>query len=100
MFDTGAESNLIKARSLHPDTQILKKNKLHIISITGFVKSFDLVQVSLEHLLRMDVTSDNFPIFQKEILEIYFFEDNAPVQISDTMCSDCHKMAITIPCTR
>jgi len=101
MLDTGAEPNLIKARSVHPDTQILRKNKLHIVSITdGFAKSFGSVQVSLRHLLRMDITSDNFPIFQKEILETYFFKDNAPVQISDTMCRDCHKMAITIPCTR
>jgi len=34
MIDTGVEPNLIKTRNVHPDTQILKENKLHIVNVT------------------------------------------------------------------
>jgi len=48
MIDTGAESNIIKARSVHPDTQILREDKLHIVGVTdGFVELLGSVQVSL-----------------------------------------------------
>jgi len=47
MLDMGAEPNLIKARSIHPDMQILRENKLHIIDVTDFVKSLGSIQVSL-----------------------------------------------------
>jgi len=63
----GAETNLIKARSLHPNTQILREDKLHIVGATdGFVESHSSVQVSLmRHPLRMDVLLDNFLILQE-----------------------------------
>jgi len=36
------------SRSLHPDTQIFRKDKLHIVSVTdGFVELLSSVQVSL-----------------------------------------------------
>jgi len=48
MIDTGTELNLIKARNVHSDAQILKEDKLHIVDVTdGFVESLGSVQVSL-----------------------------------------------------
>jgi len=75
MIDTGTEPNLIKARNIHPGTQILREDKLHIIDvIDGFVESLGSIQVSLmRHPFRMDVVPDNFPIPQKGILGIDFF---------------------------
>jgi len=66
MIDTGAEPNLIKARNVHSDTQILREDKLHIMGVTDdFVESLGSIQVSLMgHPLRMDVP-DNFPIPQE-----------------------------------
>jgi len=76
MIVTGAEPNLIKARNVHPDAQILTKDKLHIVGITdSFVESLDLVQVSvMEHPLRMDVVPNNYPILQEGILETDFLK--------------------------
>jgi len=63
MLDMSAE--LIK--SAHPDRQILREDKLHIVGVTdGVVESLGLTQVSLMgHPLRMDVVPDNFPISQE-----------------------------------
>jgi len=83
MIDTGAEPNLIKTRNVHPDTQILSEDKLHIVGVTdGFVESLGSIQVSLmEHPLRMDVVPDNFPILQEGILGTDFLKDNASTLI-------------------
>jgi hypothetical protein len=48
MLDTGAQPNLVEARCVHPDTQILREDKLHIEGITdGYVES-DLSKFHLE----------------------------------------------------
>jgi len=64
MLDTDAELNLIKARSIHPDTQILREDKLHIVGVTdSFEELLNSVQVSrIGHPFWMDVLSDNIPI--------------------------------------
>jgi len=102
MIDTGAEPNLIKARNVHPDTQILREDKLHIVGLTdGFVESLGSIQVSLMgHPLRMDVVPNNFPILQKEILGTDFLKDSGPILIQYDVEGfvKCHD--ITIPCTR
>jgi len=83
MLDMNAESNFIKARSVYPDTQILREDKLHIIGvIDGFVESLGLVQVLfMGHLFRMDVVPDNFPIRQKGILGTDLLKDSIPTDI-------------------
>jgi len=83
MIDTGAEPNLIKARNVYPDTQILREDKLHIVGvIDGFVELLGSVQISLMgHSLRMDIVPDNFPIPQKRILGTDFLKDSAPIFI-------------------
>jgi len=83
MLDTDAELNLINARSLHLDMQILRENKLHIVGVTDdFVESLRSVQVILmAHPLKMDVVFDNFPIFQEGILGTDFLKDSAPTDI-------------------
>jgi len=51
MLNTATEPNFIKTRSIYPDMQILRENKLHIIGVTDLVESLDSVQISLmEHL--------------------------------------------------
>jgi len=83
MIDRRAEPNLIKARNVHPDMQILREDKLHIVGVTdGFVESLGSIQVSLmEHPLRMDVVPDNFQISQEGILGTDFLKDSAPTLI-------------------
>jgi len=68
MLDTGVESNLIKARNIYPDTQILREDKLHIVDvIDGFVESLSSVQVSfMGHPLRMDIVPDVSQSLRKE----------------------------------
>jgi len=76
-------SNLTKARNVHPDAQILREDKLHIVGIVdSFVELLGLVQVLLMgHPLSMDIVRDNFPIPQEGILETDFLKDNAPTDI-------------------
>jgi len=64
MIDTGAEPNLIKARNVQSDMQILREDKLYIVDVTdGFIESLGSIQVSLMgYPLRMDVVPDNFSI--------------------------------------
>jgi len=77
MLDTGAEPNLIKAKSLHPDTQIFREDKLHIVVVTdGFVESLGSILVSLMgHPLRMDVVPEEF-LNQERILGTDFLKDS------------------------
>jgi len=55
---------------MHPDTQILREDKLPIVGVTdGFIESLSSIQVSLMmYPLRIDVVLDNFPIPQEGIL--------------------------------
>jgi len=46
MLDTGIELNIIKARSVYPNAQILREDKFHIIGVDGFVESLGSGQVS------------------------------------------------------
>jgi len=46
MLDTDA--NLIKIRSLHPDTQILKEDKLHVTDITDVKLHVDVTDGFIE----------------------------------------------------
>jgi len=93
MIDTGAEPNLIKARNVHPDTQILREDKLHI--------AFGSIQVLLMgHPLRMDVVPDNFPIPQEGILGTDFLKDSASTLIKYNAQGSITWHGITIPCTR
>jgi len=83
MLDTGAESNLIKTRNIHPDTQILREDKLHIVDVTdGFVESLGSVQILfMGHPLRMDIVLDSFPMPQEGILGTDFLKDSTPINI-------------------
>jgi len=101
MIDTGAEPNFIKARNVHPDTQILREDKLHIVDVTdGFVESLGSIQVSLMgHPLRMDVVPDNFPI-QEGILRTDFLKDSATTLIQYDAQGSIMWHGIIIPCTR
>jgi len=48
MLDTGVDTNLIKVKTLHPNTKIHKEDKLHIVNVTdSSVESFGTVQFSL-----------------------------------------------------
>jgi len=106
MIDIGAEPNLIKARNVHPDTQILREDKLHIVGVTdGFAESLGSIQVSLMgYLLRMDVVPnnfpDNFPIPQEGILGTDFLKDSASTLIQYDVQGFIKWHGITIPCTR
>jgi len=70
MLDTGAQPNLVKARCVHPDTQILREDKLYIEDITdGYVESLESIQVSFKgHSITMDFVPDDFRIPQEGIL--------------------------------
>jgi len=87
------QTNVIKARSVHPDAQILRENKLHIVGVTdGFIESLDSIRVSLiRQPLRIDVVPDNFPILQEGILETDFLKDSVP--IDPIRCAGIRKMA-------
>jgi len=102
MIDTGAEPNLIKARNVYPDAQILREDKLHIVGvIDSFVELLGSVQVSLKgHSLRMDIVPDNFPISQKGILGTDFLKDSAPTFIRYNVQGFVKWHGIIIPYTR
>jgi len=54
MLDMGAQPNLIKDENVHPDVQILRKDKLYIVYETdGFVKSLDSVVNFVQFSLRV-----------------------------------------------
>jgi len=91
MIDTYAEPNLIKARNVHPDTQILREDKLHTVDVTdGFVESLGSI-LTHSHSLRMNVVPDNFQIPQEEILETDFLKDN--LNTYPVRCTGIRKMA-------
>jgi len=102
MLDTSTEPNLIKTRNIHADTQIFRKDKLHIVgAIDGFVESFDSVQISLMgHPLTTDIVPDNSSILQEEILGTDFLKDNAPTDIRYDMQGFVKWYGIIISCTR
>jgi hypothetical protein len=77
MLDTGAEPNLVKARFLHPDTQILREDKLYIEDITdGYDESFRSIQVSFKsHPITMDVVPHDFKIPQEGISGTDFLKE-------------------------
>jgi hypothetical protein len=48
IINTDAVHNLIKARSPHPETKILKEDTLHVSGITkGIIETLGFIQVSL-----------------------------------------------------
>jgi len=102
MIDTGAKPNLIKARNVHPDTQILREDKLHIVDVTdGFIESLGSIQISpMGYPLRIDVVPDNFPIPQEGILGTDFLKDSASALIQYDVQGFIKWHGITIPCTR
>jgi len=101
MIDIGVEPNLIKARNVHSDTQILREDKLHIVGVTdGFAESLGSIQVSLiGHPLRMDVVPDNFSIPQEGILGTDFLKNSASTFIQYDVQGFIKWHGITIPCT-
>jgi len=72
MLNTGAQSNLVKARCVYPDT--LREDKLYIQGITdGCVESLESIQVSFKgHPITMNIVPDDFSIPQEGILNGFF----------------------------
>jgi len=69
MLNTGIEPNLIKARSSYSTMQILRKNKLHIISVTdGFVESLGFVDfIHLKWILLLTISQSLKKEFWEQI---------------------------------
>jgi hypothetical protein len=91
----------VKARCVHPDTQILREDKLHIDGITdGYVESLGSIQVSFKgHSITMHVVPDDFRILQEGILETDFFKNRHPVDIRYDEQGFVKWRDITILCT-
>jgi len=103
MLDSSAKSNFIKARSLHSDMQILRKDRLHLVDVTNsFIESLGSLQVSLVDTSTLDVVPDNSPILQEGILGTDFLKSSTPIyqNIRYDVQGFIKWHGITIPCIR
>jgi hypothetical protein len=95
ILDTRAQPNLVEARCLHPDTQILREDK-YIGGITdGYVESLGSIQISFKgHPITIDVIPDECRIPQGGILGMDFLKECRPVHIryDEQMARQNHPM--------
>lgn len=77
MVDTGADLNVIKERSVHPDVPISHTESLLLSGITkGTVETLGSIQILLEgHPVTLHLVPNTFPIAQEGILGNDFLED-------------------------
>lgn len=84
MVDTGAAPNVIKERSLNPDTRICYNDPLYLSGITsGRVETLGSVEIKfMGHPVELHVVPDNFPIAQEGILGADFLRDASNINLS------------------
>jgi len=85
MVDTGAAPNVIKKRSLHPETVIKRGDTLFLSGITnGRVETLGSIEISvMGHPVTLHVVPDNFPIAQEGILGSDFLRDASTINLSE-----------------
>lgn len=81
IVDTGASSNLVKQRNIHPETNIRKTDKLYLNGITkDKIESLGSIQAHyMGYPLELHVVNNNFPISQEGILENDFLRDASSI---------------------
>ena len=85
MVDTGAAPNLIKIRSLHPETKIRSDDTLYLSGITdGRIKTLGSTEIFyMGHPLNIHAVPNNFPISQEGILGSDFLQDASSINFKD-----------------
>jgi len=77
MLDTGAAPNLVKKRSVHPETPVHTQEILFLSGITnGRIKTLGSIEVNfMGYPVTFHIVPDNFPIAQEGILGFDFLRD-------------------------
>jgi len=85
MVDTGAAPNVVKKRSLHPETVLKRDDTLFLSGITnGRVETLGSIKISvMGHPVTLHVVPDNFPIAQEGILGSDFLRDASTINLSE-----------------
>jgi len=85
MIDTGAAPNVIKQRSIHPNTPISRDDPLYLSGITnGRVETLGTINIRMMgHPVSLHVVPDCFPIAQEGILGSDFLRDASSINLSE-----------------
>jgi len=83
MIDTGAVPNVVKQRSIHPETPIVRNEPLFLSGITsGRVETLGTIEVQIMgYPVSLHVVPDYFPIAQEGILGSDFLRDATNINL-------------------